>query len=174
MAMKKRRRIRPGLLVLICVCCLVFVKCKYKPTNPAALGWTDDKNQHEKLSDYKGKVVLLSFYATWCDPCRAEVPHLVQLQRQYEQQGLKVIGLNVGGDDDRAKVPGYAKEFGIEFPLAYPDDELVFTYLGDNANIPQTLIFDRQGKMVKRTFGYSAQSADELDRVLQATLAQAQ
>ena len=114
---------------------------------------------------------MLDFYATWCEPCRDETPHLVQLQRQYEQQGLQVIGLNVGGEDDREEVPKYAKEFAIPYPLAFPDDELVDFYLGDNQLIPQTLVFDRSGKLVKQFVGYDQKGGRELERLVQATLA---
>ena len=150
--------------------------CAKRPTGPAGpvspAGWTLDNNQRARLSDYKGKVVVLDFYATWCEPCRAETPHLVQLQRQYAAQGLQVIGLNVGGEDDRAQVPAYAKQFGIQYPLAFPDDELADAYLGDNQNIPQSFVFDRSGNLVKRFVGYSQESGEELDRVVQSMLAQ--
>src|SRR4051794_20662299 len=90
-----------------------FTACARRPPSPSALGgWVQDNNQRAKLADYKGKVVVLDFYATWCEPCRAETPHLVNLQKQYGDKGLQVIGLNVGGDDDRAQVPGFATEFG--------------------------------------------------------------
>src|SRR5437870_12697844 len=108
---------------------LAFSSCTRKPT--ARGGWTLDNNQRAKLSDYKGKVVVLDFYATWCEPCRAETPRLVRLQRDYGPGGLQVIGLNVGGENDRAQVPAFAKEFGIEYPLGFPDDALVDQYLRD-------------------------------------------
>jgi thiol-disulfide isomerase/thioredoxin len=82
-------------------------------SNRTPHGWTLLDNSHQKLANYTGQVVVLDFYATWCQPCREEVPHLVQLQKQYEARGLRVIGLNVGGADDRDKVPGFVKEFGI-------------------------------------------------------------
>ena len=103
--------------------------------------------------------MLLDFYATWCEPCRAETPHLVRLQNEYGPKGLQVIGLNVGGDEDREQVPAYAKEFNIQYPLAYPDDDLVTKYLSDNENIPQSFVFDRDGKLLKRFVGYSSRSA---------------
>jgi thiol-disulfide isomerase/thioredoxin len=115
-------------------------------------------------------VVLLDFYATWCEPCRAETPHLVQLQKQYAAQGLQIIGLNVGGADDRELVPGYAKEFGIQYPLAFPDDELADSYLADNQNIPQAFLFDRNGNLIKRFVGYSENSGVELERLVKASL----
>jgi thiol-disulfide isomerase/thioredoxin len=136
--------------------------------------WTLDDKQRAKLSDYLGKVVLVDFYATWCEPCRDETPHLVKMQQQYAAQGLQVIGLNVGGEDDRAEVPKYVKEFGIQYPMGFPDDDLVAAYLGDNENIPQTFVFDRNGKLVKHITGYGEEAGAELDRVVQTSLAQRQ
>jgi thiol-disulfide isomerase/thioredoxin len=147
---------------------LALTSCTRKPAGPA--GWTLANNQRAQLTDYKGKVVLLDFYATWCEPCRAETPKLVQLQQQYAAQGLQVIGLNVGGADDRDQVPAYAKQFGIQYQLAFPDDELADSYLGDNQNIPQAFVFDRNGKLIKRFVGYSDSSGAELERLVKASL----
>lgn len=117
---------------------------------------------------------MLDFYATWCAPCREETPRLVQLQREYQGQGLQVIGLNVGGADDRDFVAGYAKEFGVQYPLGFPDSEFADQYLSDNQNIPQAFVLDRSGKLVKRFIGYSEQSGADLDRVIQQMLTQSQ
>jgi thiol-disulfide isomerase/thioredoxin len=136
--------------------------------------WTLEDKQRAKLSDYLGKVVLVDFYATWCEPCRDETPHLVKMQQQYAAQGLQVIGLNVGGEDDRAEVPRYVKEFGIQYPLGFPDDELVGAYMGDNENIPQTFVFDRSGKLVKHITGYGEEAGSELERAVQTSLTQRQ
>ena len=157
-----------ALIVLMLGSALGLGACRKKPVG--AGGWTLDNNQRARLADYKGKVVVLDFYATWCEPCRAETPRLVELQRQYAEQGLQVIGLNVGGEDDRDQVPSYAKEFGIQYPLAFPDDDLADTYLTDNQNIPQSFVFDRNGNLVKRFVGYSQSSGVELDRVVKASL----
>jgi thiol-disulfide isomerase/thioredoxin len=159
-------------LALLVLSACVLSACTKGPGGPVGpAGWKLDNNQRAQLSDYKGKVVLLDFYATWCEPCRLETPHLVQLQKQYGEQGLQVIGLNVGGDDDRAEVPAYAKQFGIQYPLAYPEDALVDNLLGDNQSIPQAFVFDRHGKLIKRFIGYSDNSAVELDAVIKAAVA---
>ena len=117
---------------------------------------------------------MLDFYATWCEPCRAQTPHLVKMQRQYVEQGLQVIGLNVGGDEDRDKVPGYARELGIQYPLGFPDDELFDAYLSNNGDIPQALVFGRDGRLVKRFVGYNEAAGRELERVVQSSLAAGQ
>lgn len=114
--------------------------------------------------------MLLDFYATWCEPCRIETPHLVRLHDEYASKGLQVIGLNVGGEEDRDKVPAYAKEFSIQYPLAFPDDDLVRKYLSDNENIPQSFVFDRNGNLVRRFVGYNSRSALELDRIVKTTV----
>ena len=165
---RKSRRIESTLLALIILSAFALGACTKRPVGTA--GWTLDNNQRAKLADYKGKVVVLDFYATWCEPCRAETPRLVELQRQYAAQGLQVIGLNVGGEDDRERVPMFAKEFGIPYPLAFPDDDLADGYLSDNENIPQAFVFDRNGKMVKRFVGYTESSGGELERVVKASL----
>ena len=157
--------------VTMLVSALAFGSCTKKPAGRG--GWTLDNNQRAQLADYKGKVVVLDFYATWCEPCRAETPRLVELQRQYAAQGLQVIGLNVGGEDDREQVPAYAKQFGIQYQLAFPDDELADGYLANNQNIPQAFVFDRSGNMVKRFVGYSDNSGLELERVVKASLTSA-
>src|SRR3989441_7020312 len=136
----------------------------------SAYGWTLQDNQRARLSDYLGKAVVLDFYATWCEPCRDETPNLVQMQSQYEPQGFQIIGLNVGGEDDREEVPDFAKEFKIQYPLGFPDDELVDDYLKDNQNIPQTFVFDRNGKLVKRFIGYDRLEGRELERIVEQTL----
>jgi len=93
------------------------------------------------------------------------------MQKDYGASGLQVIGLNVGGDDDRAKVPAFAKEFEIEYPLGFPDDNLIDQYLTDNQNIPQAFVFERNGNLVKRFIGYSSNSGAELDRLVKGALA---
>jgi len=143
--------------------------CAKRPASVA--GWTVDNNRAAKLSDYKGKVIVLDFYATWCEPCRAETPRLVRLQRDYGPGGLQIIGLNVGGENDRGQVPAFAQEFGIEYPLGFPDDALVNQYLTDNQNIPQAFVFDRNGELVKRFVGYNSTSGGELERIIKGALA---
>ena len=110
--------------------------------------------------------MVLDFYATWCEPCRAETPHLVRLQNEYGPKGLQVIGLNVGGDEDRDKVPDFAKEFSIQYPLGFPDDDIVTKYLSDTDSIPQAFVFGRDGQLIKRFVGYNSRSGAELDTIV--------
>ncbi len=158
-------------MLLVLSAAFILSACTRKPAS-SEKGWTLRNKQRATLSDYKGKVVVLDFYATWCAPCREETPRLVQLQQQYQEQGLQVIGLNVGGADDHDFVLGYAREFGIQYPLGFPDDEFADSFLGDNQNIPQAFVFDRNGELVKRFIGYGESSGAELERVVKASLSQ--
>jgi thiol-disulfide isomerase/thioredoxin len=134
------------------------------------LGWTTDAGQHNVFSEFRGKVLVLDFYATWCAPCRRSIPHLIELQKKFADQGLQVIGLNVGGPDDLKEVPAFAKEFGIQYTLAVPDDELISFLLSDSDAIPQTFIFDRQGQLAERLIGYGPNAAERIDNAIAAAL----
>jgi thiol-disulfide isomerase/thioredoxin len=124
-----------------------------------------------RAAEYKGKVLVLDFWATYCPPCREEVPHLIALQKRYAAQGLNVVGLNVGGDEDRPKVPGFVQEFKISYPLGYPDDALSAVVFADTDAIPQTYVFDRNGRLVKRFVGYDSAAATALETAVQTALA---
>ena len=116
-------------------------------------------------------MLILDFYATWCLPCRDSVPHLIGLQKKYEDQGLRVVGLNVGGPGDEQEVPAFAKEFGIQYTLAKPDEDLVSFLLADSDAIPQTFVFDRQGQLVDRLIGFGQGSGEIIDRAVDKRIA---
>jgi len=143
------------------------------PTNGASitkLGWTFEGGRRNVFGDFKGKVLVLDFYATWCEPCRRSVPHLIEVQNKYADQGLQVIGLNVGGADDEQKVPAFAKEFGIQYTLALPDEELVTFLMNGVDAIPQTFVFDRQGQLAERLIGYGENGDERIDSAVEAAL----
>ncbi|MGH9744093.1 MAG: TlpA family protein disulfide reductase, partial [Candidatus Acidiferrum sp.] len=103
-----------------------------------------------QLEAIHGKVVFLNFWATWCGPCRAEVPDLVALQNRYEGQ-LQIIGLDVD-DDDAAAVQKYVKETGINYPIAMASDEVRMAYGGIPA-LPTSFVLDTQGRVVQKHVG---------------------
>ncbi|MDQ3667489.1 MAG: TlpA family protein disulfide reductase [Acidobacteriota bacterium] len=136
----------------------------------AEMGWTLADGRRGRLADYRGQVLVLDFYATWCAPCRKSIPHLSELQRHLSVHGLQVVGLNVGGPDDRVKVPAFAAEFNIPYPLGFPDQPLSNLFLSDDNSIPQTFVFDRGGELVKRFIGYDDSMPKELELVIQSAL----
>ena len=136
----------------------------------AQMGWDSDDGKHSTISSYQDHVLVLDFYATWCAPCRDSVPHLVDLEKRYGPQGLVVIGLNVGGPDDRAEVPGFAREFKIHYQLGFPEKALSDLLMADSDAIPQTFVFDRKGRLVQRYVGFGYSTADELEETIKAAL----
>ena len=135
------------------------------------MGWVLNDGQRSTLANYAGKVLLVDFYATWCQPCRESIPRLMALQESYGSRGLQVVGLNVGGPDDRIKVANFVKELSIQYPVGFPDQALIDLFLSDNQTIPQTFVFGRQGQLVKRFIGYEGATGDELEKVIQKELA---
>jgi hypothetical protein len=93
------------------------------------------------------------------------------LHDKFEPRGLRLVGLNVGGADDRIKVSGFAKELGIQYPLGFPDQVLTDLFLSDDQTIPQTFVFDRQGLLVKRFIGYDAFTDVGLDQAINEAMA---
>jgi thiol-disulfide isomerase/thioredoxin len=130
------------------------------------MGWALTDGHRVTLADYAGKVLVLDFYATWCVPCRESIPHLSTIQNKYGAQGLQIVGLNVGGPDDRIKVPDFARELGIQYPLGFPDRALTDLLLSDDQTIPQTFVFRRDGQLVKRFIGYQESTGAVLEKVI--------
>jgi len=135
-------------------------------------GWTQPDGRRVRLEDLRGQVVVLDFWATYCPPCREEIPHLVRLQKQYGPKGFKVIGLNVGGEEDRPKIPDFVKLYGIQYQLADPDPETVRLFFGADDSIPQTFVFDRGGRLVRHFVGYDSAVASELEEAVIDALAE--
>jgi thiol-disulfide isomerase/thioredoxin len=135
----------------------------------AELGWVLNDGKRATLADYRGKVLVLDFYATWCAPCRQSIPRLSALRQKYGLKGVEVVGLNVGGPDDRIKVANFAKELNIQYPLGFPDKALTDLFLSDNQTIPQTFVLKRDGRLQKRFIGYEETSGTELEKVIGET-----
>jgi len=128
----------------------------------------DDRRMH--LTQYLGQVVVLDFWATYCSPCVKEAPRLDSLQKRLGSQGLQVIGLNVGGDDDKPNIPKFVKEYSIGYTLAYPDPEMVNFYMADDDRIPQTFVFNRQGRMVNHFVGFDEKTDAEMEQTVKASI----
>jgi thiol-disulfide isomerase/thioredoxin len=104
------------------------------------------------------KVLVFDFWATWCGPCRLEIPHLVELQRDYRDKGVEVIGLSIEDPKIHADlVRNFAKEMNINYQLGFASDEMFSTFTAGSGSIPQTLIFDRNGRLVKHIRGIPRQ-----------------
>jgi thiol-disulfide isomerase/thioredoxin len=136
------------------------------------MGWVLGDGTRAKMGDYEGKVLVLDFYATWCEPCRDSIPKLIALQKTYGPRGLQIVGLNVGGPDDRVLVSAFARGLGITYPLGFPNKALTDSFLpGGDYAIPQTLIFGRDGKLVNKFEGYDESVGRDLEQIINDELA---
>ena len=106
----------------------------------------DDRGATVSLAAYKGRVVLMNLWASWCPPCRAEMPDLERLSQQYESAGLVVIGVNEGESPARARA--FADSLGIRFPI-WVDDQQRYGRLYAALGMPTTVIVGRTGEVVK-------------------------
>jgi thiol-disulfide isomerase/thioredoxin len=122
------------------------------------------------LASLKGKVVVVDVWGTWCPPCRAEVPHFVELQKTYGKQGLQIVGINYERAPD--PIPGiktFAKEYGINYPLVIGDDETQ-KKIPDFQAFPTTLFIDRKGDV--RLVAVGARPHEYLESVVKKLLAE--
>jgi thiol-disulfide isomerase/thioredoxin len=111
----------------------------------ASLSLVDLQGRPLRLESYRGKVVLLNFWATWCPPCRAEMPDLIKLQDQYRTQGLQVIGITYP-PEEMSEVRRFADSIGVNYPIAIGTEATKSRFSKDET-LPLTVVIDRQGKV---------------------------
>ncbi len=110
----------------------------------------DTKGKKISLSKYRGKVVILDFWATWCPPCRRGIPDLIDIQKQYKNK-VAVIGVSLDTDTKKNVVP-FIKNIGINYPIVYANEKIVNDY-GNIEAIPTTFIIDKKGNITQRYVG---------------------
>lgn len=127
-----------------------------------------------KLSAYRGKVVVMDFWATWCPPCRQETPQLARIARENRERGVEVLGLHI---DDRGRsspdaIRKFIDNYGIAYTVGLATDDMFTSYLGtEDDTIPQTLVFGRDGKLIKHLIGYDQSHSKVLDEAVNQALA---
>ena len=109
--------------------------------------------QHVRLSDYRGKVVVLNFWATWCAPCAAEIPMLVQAEKYYSPKGVVFIAASVDDRKSKKSVPNFVDKYDVGFPVWLDATTGDLLKLGLGAAVPATAFVDREGRIVARVEG---------------------
>jgi peroxiredoxin len=128
------------------------------------------EGQTVHLSDFHGKGVLLNFWATWCQPCKIEMPWFVELQKQYGPQGLQVVGIAMD-DASPADIAKFAKDMGVNYPILLGKETVGNAY-GGVQFLPETFFIGRDGKVVDKVFGLKSRS--DLEDDVKKSLAQGQ
>jgi thiol-disulfide isomerase/thioredoxin len=124
--------------------------------------------QKTKLSDYSGKVLIVDLWATWCGPCKQEIPHLVEIAKEYKDKGVEVIGLtNENPQTDAEWVKKFSEAFNINYPIGWADDEMQAGLTRGRNSIPQTFIIGRDGKIVKHFVGFSPRLIPQLKAAIE-------
>ncbi|HXV76327.1 MAG TPA: TlpA disulfide reductase family protein [Candidatus Polarisedimenticolaceae bacterium] len=133
-----------------------------------ALSWTDLSGRRLALDDLRGRVVVLNFWATWCEPCRRELPELVRVQTRYGVLGLQVLGAGADPPAQSEAVLRFARSRKLNFPLVLGADAKQMEALGLGPALPATVVLDREGRVVERFDGLFERAAleDAIDRAL--------
>lgn len=157
------------LIAAVAVIVVASIWNRNRPGEPAvphsgavpAPAWTlkDLDGQPVSSAQFRGKVVILDFWATWCPPCRAEIPGFVELQKTYGDQGLVVVGVSLDRTGP-APVKEFVQRFNMNYPVVMGDEKMVQAFGGIEA-LPTTFIINRAGHLTGMHVGFTDKQAFE-------------
>lgn len=109
-----------------------------------------------KLSSYAGKVLLVNLWATWCPPCRLEIPELIKLHKEFRSQGVEMVGLSTENPDASAEeVRQFVHDFNVDYRIGWATNDVAATLMQGRDSIPQSFVISRSGRVVKRFVGFN-------------------
>ncbi len=123
-------------------------------TTDFTLSDVDGKSVH--LSDYNGQVVLLDFWATWCIPCEAEIPHLEKMYLEHKQEGFVVLAIAMDGPETVANVAPFARRYNLTIPVLLDEETRVVAIYNPKRTAPLSVLIDRKGKIARVRQGFNA------------------
>jgi peroxiredoxin len=127
----------------------------------------DTDGKKVSLADYKGRPVVVNFWATWCGPCQLEMPWFEEFYTKYKGQGLEVLGISDDAQQPKEEILKAAHKLGVTYPLLYPDGKIVKNY-GGVEYYPETFYIDKTGTVVAETAG--APTKDEMEANIRKTI----
>ena len=131
----------------------------------------DAKGASFKLADFFGKVAVINLWATWCGPCRREIPELVKLNKEFHSRGVEMIGLSTENPEASAeKVRKFIQDFQIDYRIGWAPAEVGVPLMQGHEAIPQIFVISRDGRILQRFIGYSAAYSTQLKQVLEDAL----
>jgi peroxiredoxin len=162
-SLKNKALVYAALVSFLLSSTLVRGECSIEDS-PADLSFTlqDVAGDDVLLSDYLGKVIILDFWATWCAPCRIEIPGFIELLDQYESQGFAVLGVSI--DDTVESLELYMEEMEMDYPvLVGAGRNDIFDTYGPLVGFPTTYMIDRAGNICEKHIGFSAKEQFEME-----------
>jgi len=132
-------------IVLVSLIIILPTAALGQSTQAPALSLKDIRGRTVRLSDYRGKVVLINFWATWCPPCRAEMPDLIKWQRDYRKQGLRVIGITYP-PQEKSEVSQFTRSLKVNYPIVIGGKQTRELFF-QGETLPLTVIIDREGNV---------------------------
>ncbi len=126
--------------------------------------------QNVTLANYKGYVLVIDFFATWCAPCRQSIPHLVDLNSRYNKQGLQVLGLDADDDEGAKAVKAFVSEKKINYPVAMTSEDLRTDY--GLRSLPTLFVINKKGVIVEKYLGFNDEIAKSMESLIKKLLAE--
>jgi len=130
---------------------------------------TTTSAQAVSLDNYRGYVLVLDFFATWCQPCRESIPHLIEMNRTYGKQGLQVLGLSADEDGEKL-VKNFAREQRITYPVALAGETTLADY--GVRSVPVMMVIDRKGRVAEVYRGFSPEIGRSSEKLIKKLLAE--
>ncbi|HTU33149.1 MAG TPA: TlpA disulfide reductase family protein [Candidatus Acidoferrum sp.] len=134
-------------------CALLFCAAAAKDKDHPDVSLKDSSGAKHSIADYRGKVLVLNFWATWCGPCREELPMLNAVAKQYAPKGVVFVEASLDDKQDEKKIPAFLAKEGVDLPVWIGADPATLKKLNLGKIIPATLLIDRDGRAVARLLG---------------------
>jgi peroxiredoxin len=141
---------------------------KGSPAPPVKVVTTS--GQHVTLANYKGYVLVMDFFATWCGPCKKSIPHLVALNGTYRKQGLQILGLSADDEGDSADVKEFISDKKINYPVAMASEDLLADY--GVRSLPTLYVINKKGIVVEKYQGFNDEMAGSMETLIKKLLAE--
>jgi peroxiredoxin len=168
------QRIRRALALALAVLCVASISCAGAGSSSGgsaqdfSLPTLDGKTT--RLSDYSGKVVLIDFWSTTCDPCLAEMPHLVDLYKKNKDKGFVVLAVSLDGPESRAQVSNVAHDKEMIFPVLLDEETKVTARFNPKRELPFSVLVGKNGSIIRKRGGYQPGDEKSLEQDVEKAL----